>query len=445
MKTAEITLSDKAIRYIKRKGFTHIKVELEAQLDRNDSEEDEYCDQCDDGRIECEHDTTCQNCMGTGDANEIIEGVETTVPCDQCDHGYLECEDSHICANCDGDGYVRSGSGGMSDEYCQMAILNHISTEAREALTYGTFYNDGSVDSEYTFTLPIEAAKYIPEYIKAFRALGNETGHFNTDRAGMHMALMMDGYYQYGGCPNFELDRAKLANFQREMKKLMPALFFLASANHKSRELGYRKPYVREGEKYSAINIFKGGMEYRVFETCYDNPNMVLQFVEVMAKTLKFYGTTTIKRQVFTQFNFPETRSSKAAYVSRFFSTPEQVEALDRGLEYLKPDGVSIQTLKAQRHFKPNYNKLANEIKLRKQYIEFVAEHREQTQRNAHRWIANRIREAKGNDSIFDLTLNKDKMRTAYHSRIEGGYNNLSFERWQAEYLARPNIITIQA
>src|SRR5690606_24442961 len=90
-----------AIKRIKSAGFSHIKVELEAQMDRGDDDCDcddcRYCDDCDgrgeldcdwcgtDGVVESETEAgnteqvECGDCLGTG-----------YITCDYCDGGYRE-------------------------------------------------------------------------------------------------------------------------------------------------------------------------------------------------------------------------------------------------------------------------------------------------------------------------------------------------------------------
>lgn len=312
MKIMDREQLDRHIAYIKRKGFTHLKVELEADLDRGgDYDDEESCYNCDgEGQI------MCFNCDGDG--------------CDSCDdEGYITCED------CNG----RSGSS-ASD-----TIYNLLSQEAREALVYSLFYNDGSVDSEYTFTIPVEKAHTLPSFINAFKELAATIGNgINTDRAGMHISVMTAG--SYPDLPGLNND--KVRNFKVEMAKLMPALFVLASPDHKSRELQFRNPRVSESDKYSAIKIGRGHIEYRVFETCYQRPEAIFDNLAVIAKSLKFYGTPKVKQQFFTEFRFPDHKR----HVGRFFQDGKQNRYIDMGLRILKPEHKSVEEIKAERGVK---------------------------------------------------------------------------------------------
>lgn len=340
----------KAISYIKGKGFTHLKLELEGNL-RRDS--DNYCDSCGgDGYYDCEcDDLTCDTCEG--DSRICVEhGYRGNCPddcqhltqtCDTCGgNGYFDCDVDHNCDYCNGSG--RSGTH-LTDEYCESAILNSVSPEAREALTYGRFYCDGSVDSEYTFTIPIEHARLVPEFMEAFKELSDETEHLDDINAGLHISVLTEGKYP---C-SIPLKSTHLRNFEREVPKLLPALFFLGSHNYKSRHLRFRTPKVgHEKSGYPAVNIYRGAIEFRLFQPCFDKPEAVFEYIETISKTLKFYGTPTLKDIYFKEFVFPEGKE----VISRFYTTPEQVSVLDQGLKVLKPAGKTIEQLKRQRGFK---------------------------------------------------------------------------------------------
>lgn len=324
----------------------------------------------------------------------------------------------------------------MTDDYCKTLILNRISPEAREALTFSKFYRDGSVDSEYTFTIPIEKARLLPEFLVAFKSLSEDTGKLEVGKAGMHMALMTSGDYSGGRVQGPALDPDKLTNFKTEMVKLMPALFFLGSADHRSRELGYRRPIISD-TKYSAIHVIYGGFEYRVFQTCYDKPEMILQFVQVIAKTLKFYGTTTIKKPMFRKFDFYECQDRSKAYVSRFFQTPEAIEALDKGLEYLKPDGTTADLLKAQRYFRPKFSGMTDEVKLRKRYIEYASKIKERNEielRDKARYMLPANNLPSDLLRIYDIKLKKDELKKRRNEWRANQSSPLSFQNWLDRY-----------
>lgn len=311
-----------ATRYIQRKGFKFIKIELEGQLDRSG----------------CNHGNghVCTRCDGTG-----IYRLDNCT----CNDGYVTCP--------------REYNDSYDDiEDCQNFIESYISKKANRLRVFGNFYNDGSVDSEYTFTLPCttEGIKCAIEYIKAFKELGEAVGSgVKVSGAGMHIALLNDpaGSYESDGDHHNSLNYAYLSNFISQMKKLLPSLYFLGTCNAKTRPLEYRMPQVAD-EKYSAINCSNGVLEYRVFDPCYDRPEALLDYVEVIAKSLKFYAAMPI-------LNLSKRLDFKIGYgnhIARMFMSPEQLEYLNETLPYLKPENKTIQQLKRERNFHLSIEKL---------------------------------------------------------------------------------------
>lgn len=323
---------DKAIEQIKKAGFSHIKVELEADLGRDG---ERYCNNCVDGSVEC------YECGGDGFVMASRpNGSETEVECDECyGDGQLHCDD------CDGSGYC----GGYYDEdYCDDYIQQAVPSEVRSRLTYGEFYEDGSVDSEFTFTVPIEHARDIVEWINAFKSLGSEIGNgIETGGAGMHISVIPD--YAKGNYPVREqMPEENIVNFREQMTTLLPALYFLASPNSTSRELGYRQPRVDDDEKYSAIYTHGDTcIEYRLFETTYDNPEDIFTQIEVIAKTLQFYADPDKKVQrIGDYFGISDAWGHN---LKRFYDTPEKVAILRKQLVYLKPEGKTQAQLFRER------------------------------------------------------------------------------------------------
>ena len=269
---------DRAIALIRNAGFGYLKIELEGQMNRPEESRMETCPDCGgEGEVECDA------CNGYGHTED--DENERCV-CSECDgEGVVEC------TNCDGGGEVESEeSCSYSTDTCQEWILDHVSKRARDSLTYSSFYYDGSVDSEFTFTLRLEDAEYIQEFIEMFSALSDKIGNgLDTSGAGMHIGLLpieSEGYYPYDG---EGFNREGLANFTTQCERLMPALLCAAMSSPDSRPLYYRVPRVSY-EKYSAIHVMDGTcIEYRLFETCFNNPMMVLDYIKTISETLKFY------------------------------------------------------------------------------------------------------------------------------------------------------------
>jgi len=361
---SELTATDVAIEQIKKAGFSHIKVELEADLGRDGERE---CSDCDDGYSDCDE------CNGDGVLMaERPNGTEVEVECDECyGEGRVEC------GYCDGRGY----DGGYYDEdYCETFMRDWVGSDVLSRLTYGNFYEDGSVDSEFTFTVPIEHYKDIVVWIDSFKALSEDIGNgYNTGGAGMHISLIPKE--SNGNYPNrHRMPDDKIENFAEQMSKLLPAMLFFSSNNEVSRGLSYRTPQVSHDEKYSAIYTHDGTcIEYRAFETCYDEPERIYEHIEVVAKTLQFYvdPTKTVETMGF-RFNFSDSYSGQEGrQLSRFYDTPEKIAVLRKQLKYIKPDGKSNAELMAQRgvsgitDLRKKISKRRNQ--LRKQYFKSMA------------------------------------------------------------------------
>lgn len=339
---AEFALAKQSIAEGDYKG-TAVKVELEAQLGRPDYDDDEYCSHCDG-----EGNVYCPQCEGDeGHVDE--ENQDAWIECQHCEgSGRIDC------SNCEGEGVMSSGEG-WSEDNCEDFIRKTVSDEAREALIYGNFYNDGSVDSEFTFTLPIAKAELAVEYIEAFKALADEIGNgMDTRGAGMHIAILNDPNGSYGtyGSHN-ELDEVCTENFVSSVQPLLPALYFLGSSTHESRGLYYRRPRIsspwhENGEKYCAINGGGGCFEYRLFETCYNKPEAFYDYLIVIANTLKFYSKTPHD----TRMNLGTLGFKAGEGLTRFYYTENHLKALDKGLKLLRPKYKSLERLKSERGFK---------------------------------------------------------------------------------------------
>lgn len=344
MKTLDQSVSD-AIDSIKKSSYkgTAIKVELEGQLNRYSSD--------------------CPNCHSDGETQ-----------CAECDGNGTIGEDLANCRVCDGEGWIQC-SGHTSKEWevedCQEFIKENVSAEANKKLVFGEFYDDGSVDSEFTFTLMLDDLEYVTEFIQAFKKLGDTIGNgIKTEGAGMHVAILNQkkGNYPSGN----QLSMKCFDNFAATMARLMPALFFLGSADHRSRGLNYRYPKVSE-DKYSAVNGGTGALEFRIFETCYDRPEAILDYVCVIAKCLQFY---TAKR---VELPFKKIGDlafiNNGTYLERFYISQAHLDALNAGLAILKPDHKTITQLKKERNFKVSRTTL--QARLRKEKAKWQQEYAE--------------------------------------------------------------------
>lgn len=309
-----------AVRQLKAKGVTAIKVELEANMQRDSYEHDE---------------DYCLNWL----LNSIAERTDTA-----------------------------RGQNDIESEDEEASVYNPFPW-----MKFARFYNDGSVDSELTFTITLDDEAnvfYLPHITEVFRDLGNETGgHFDVSGAGMHTALLFssDASYPHSEDDNsadynsHRLDETMLRNYKRSVTQLLPALYLLATSNEESRALHYRIPRVSvdwnsdyehwgHETKYSAITYRDGAIEYRIFDTCYDHPETTLDNIVVIANTMKYmsktYKSPGIDKKM-RQLRF----GCSGRKVERFYASQHHLEALNTGLTKIKPSYYSVRDVKRQRKF----------------------------------------------------------------------------------------------
>lgn len=385
-----------AVKKLKKKGFYGIKVELEADLNRG--ENNEPCGYCEEGFNECsycENNDECETCSGYGDVEDpestnqiscVDCGGTGTIGCDHCEEGFI------TCGECNGDWEGDDNNYG-DEQVCLDQIIANLASKLGlsiqghsmidsddhrygvirnpfPGLVYARFYNDGSVDSELTFTISFDdpqSVLMLPQVVEAFRDFGDQVGNgIETSGAGMHMALLTDPNCDYSGETEEETpDWKKYENFSRSMQLLLPALYFLGTSNENTRGLGYRKPYVSTN-KYTAIHACEDALEFRVFDTCYDNPIAILDNLVVISNCIKYWsdtykpsGLAKIKREI--RFGVPYGNE-----LSRFYKTIDHIDILNAGLKQLKPAYYTVKDLKKQRKFtncKSSVSKLVGERK----------------------------------------------------------------------------------
>lgn len=406
-----------AVNKLKNGEFkaTAIKVELEAQLDRG--RDNENCEYCDEGRVYCDDCSdgrySCSDCDESG-VVENSSGEE--VECERCEgYGRLDCErcdgeGSYTCGECEGDWEGESNSYG-SNHKCHDFILERLvplglaeetpSDEYYEyaskyrpkfPLVFSKFYNDGSVDSEHTFTLMLDNPENIfllPKILEVFTLLHEE---INGDRpmevqgAGMHIALLNseNGYYEKRTefASRFSPHLDAFMNYRRSMQMLLPALFFLGSSNETSRRLNFRTPRVERGDegngKYHAVNFAYGALEFRLFETCYDNPEAILDMVCVISNSMKYWRKKYIpfRMKGISRVYFG---NDKDRTLKRFYMHRETLQVLNGGLRILKPSYYTVREVKQQRNFHTTVATIESSVK--KQQKEVELEYKEYEQR----------------------------------------------------------------
>lgn len=263
------------------------------------------------------------------------------------------------------------------EDECNTFIQNQVSDDSKKLTDYAEFYEDGSVDSELTYTISIRgddmAKSYeaMKDYIHAFKALADEIGNgMETEGAGMHISVLNseDGNYPGGN----SVDSVKTGNFMKAMTPLMPAFMFLASCDYVSRGLHYRAPRVAR-DKYNAIHI-SSSFEYRAFETCYQDVERLGDYLVVIAQSLQFYKKDLVVPAFMGKIGKLGFNASGEG-VGRFYVTADHMKALYDGLKILKPNYYTIEDLKKQRNFKGDLKSLETkektmELEWRKEYEE---------------------------------------------------------------------------
>lgn len=331
---------DKALSFIKNCPYKGkgIKIELEANLHRDSTPQ------------------ICTVCSGTGEVlcNECLGELSECGECSQI--GYMDCEP------CGGSGRTIRAVRRMDEQMCQDFILSNVSDNAKNSLVFSKTYYDGSVDTEFTFTLPLEKARYSIEFIKAFKKLADALGtKLEVHGAGMHIAILNSSTCKYPG--GNSLDARRTRNFKYSMNRLLPALFFLASSDHKSRRLNYRSPSITSN-KYSAISYNKKCFEYRVFETCYDRPEAIIDNICIIANTLRYYHYRKITHPFFGKigtFSFLDMGLG----IERFYKNETNFRALMAGIEVLKPSYKTIAQLRKERNFRLSLEKIKHKEKIK--------------------------------------------------------------------------------
>lgn len=381
--------------------------------------EEEGCDECDgDGNFaceECENEGRVENpayshsemLSATADSPyEIPEfisctacgGVGTCV-CDECEgsgvyrHECEECGDGTVeCDNCDGSDDDGEPQRWGDELYCHewlMERLSHLGLATQDSddtrslahdsysetdwipvapLVFAEFYRDGSVDSEFTFTLSMEDPKSVlllPKFIEVFNEFAALAGtRFDTHGAGMHMALLNDPECAYPTGNTRNGDIGRLENFARSMGLLLPALYFLGSSNEQSRGLDYRRPEIGRDTHRAAVDFRGGALEFRVFNTCYANPEAILDNVVVMKNCIRYWSSTYRRTGLskITPQGCPFGVEGGDS-LSRFYITSEHIALLNNGLRLLKPSYYTIREIKNQRKFNMTQAHVKNRLK----------------------------------------------------------------------------------
>lgn len=326
-----------SIDLIKKAGFSHIKLELEAQLGRSGKS---YTDQ-----------QPCTTCEGAC----VVDVID----------GYGRKTGKAECSECEGEGATgdrRLYNFGHEDD-CQAFIRKQLKPETLRAINFMRFYRDGSVDSELTFTAPMSKPEVLVEVIEAWNTMVKAMGvKQDVKGAGMHVCVLPGSVYPV----KKKLDERKLMNFKSEVTKLLPALFLASTSGNFTRGLNFRQPQIGT-VKYSAIHtVHDTCLEYRVFETCYERPEAIYEYIGVIARTLEYYIDPN-KKVVPLGREFPiyDKHSLKS-----FMQLPEQVAILKQQIKYMLPEGMTAKEFFEKRDIDLTVTKLREAEKLKLKRVE---------------------------------------------------------------------------
>lgn len=325
-----------SIATIKKAGFSHIKVELEANLNRGGTHNDqEECGAC---KGRCVVDTL--------DGHGRKSGIEE-------------------CTACGGIGVIGDSRtyDFYQDEDCQAFIMKYVSKEANKAINFKRFYRDGSVDSELTFTLPIDNPEYIIEVINAWNKFVQVNGNGqDVQGAGMHICVLQSSIYP----PRKHLKEPNLSNFKSEVTKLLPALYVAGTSGNFTRGLRFRGAFISPQKRpYPAIHTVSDTcLEYRLFETCYERPETIYEYIGVIARTLEYYIDPS-KKVISLGKEFPIYDKH---HLSGFIGSAEQVEILKKQFRHVRPAGMTDKEFLGKREIELKVTKLreAERDKLKK-------------------------------------------------------------------------------
>lgn len=157
--------------------------------------------------------------------------------------------------------------------------------------TYIYSYNDGSVNTEITFTVPLT-----PEGVDISKRLMAAFGGVidDTRRAGMHIAVMPDSPYGYN---EPTLTDEGIKNLEKQLGPILPWIQILTQNTSIHRGAGFCGNFVGHSKQgYPAVYIQdRKRIEFRFFHPCYYNTGMLDHYLEVIARMLEYYDEPTKK------------------------------------------------------------------------------------------------------------------------------------------------------
>lgn len=252
-------------------------------------------------------------------------------------------------------------------------------------LAFSRVYTDS--ETEWTTTLLLKEASdvlYSPILVDAWNELAKANGNgINVNGSGMHTAFIQgeNGIYP----STTAKDQVKLFdNFAKSMRPLLPALYLLGANRMEkgkaiTRSTDPRCPMISNHEKYSAIAYRQGALEFRVFDTCYDNRDQLLDNIVVMAQAVSKYWhakyqkpNVTIDKPVYFGTTASHANVNK---LESLFVVKEHIVILNAGLRCIKPPYLTVTQIKKARGFKLTVRGVKQKIdivKYQKEYKSYL-------------------------------------------------------------------------
>lgn len=310
------------------------------------------CPVCEEGRL------TCSECLGDYRWRSGWRSEDCDEPADDEHPGDgTDWSSNATCHDFIMKEMAKLGLATLREDANPLVLSHGVSTRwhPKGALKYAEFYTDGSVDSELTFTISLEDRKNVyllPKVIAIWNKLGETIGEgVNLERAGMHTAILQDPDWKYPIYRTPSAQQSMFDNYRKSMNLLMPALFFFGSNTDKSRGMRFRMPQASGNEKYSAIHYAGQALEFRVFNTCYDNPDSILDIIVVMANSLRYWSKVYKPSGLSKVANDVRFGNDDGDKLERLYVTEKHIDLLNAGLQKLKPSYYTIRELKKQRSF----------------------------------------------------------------------------------------------
>jgi hypothetical protein len=301
----------KAVEILKKKGFNYIKVEAEINCGREQQRITlkKRCPNCNQGSIacpDCQGKNICSHCNGNGTVECECKGIG----CGECwQEGRLVCKEcsgtgkSSKCPTCKGRGRIKCptckgdweekteekktiGTSALTNLLNEVLLRKGFTFDDNNVV-YSNAYNDGSVDTEWTFTIHVKLAERLPEMIQIFKdCLKDFCAFWDETNAGLHISIS-----HTPNPDNSRLEDDKLETFQKNSKNMLMGLYASATPTSYTRPWRYRRAKISNDDKYSAIYTHeKRFFEFRVFDVCYSHPERILDYIQVIASMTKFYG-----------------------------------------------------------------------------------------------------------------------------------------------------------